>query len=74
MFPLNVLLIRRETPKAFQLHLIAPDGSVSGPFVWVPKSQMVDPDKYKAGDMNVTIRVAAWIMEKIQRSPEGRNP
>lgn len=54
---LDVLLVKKETEKAFLLVLDNDDQDE----VWVPKSQMSDPDDYSQYDKNCTISVTEYI-------------
>lgn len=56
---LDFIIIRRETEKAFQVHL------EDGRFVWIPKSQIADAEDYAAGDKNGTISISAWWSDKM---------
>jgi hypothetical protein len=69
---LDVRRIIRETDAAF-LVLIPSDEYDGDPEtalacdcdeVWLPKSQISEPDDYAAGDENLTISVTAWIAEQ----------
>lgn len=55
---LDVERIERETDRAFKL--ILDDGEE----VWMPKSQVSDPDDYQEGDTNVSMSVTDWIAEQ----------
>lgn len=55
---LDVSLVKRETEKAFLLRL--EDGSE----VWVPRSQVSEPDDYEEGDEDCTVSVTEWFAEK----------
>ncbi len=57
---LDVLVIARETEKAFQLRLRG--GAQRA--VWVPKSVVSDAWNYEAGDRDVTVSVQEWFAEK----------
>lgn len=46
--------IKRETDSAF---LVVVDGEE----IWLPKSQISDPDSYNEGDTNCTVSVTKWI-------------
>lgn len=61
---LDFLVIRRETAKAFQVHL------EDGRFVWLPKSQVADAGDYAAGDKDGTISVSEWFYDKMQNQDE----
>jgi hypothetical protein len=51
---LDVEEIRRETDRAFLLVL-------DGEEVWVPKSQVSDPEDYAEGDRDVSLSVTDFI-------------
>lgn len=51
---IDVDRIVRETDAAFLFE-------IDGEEVWVPKSQVSDPDDYEAGDENVSVSVTAFI-------------
>lgn len=55
---LDVDHIRNETDNAFLLTL---GENYRGIEIWMPKSQVADPDDYKAGDRNCTISITEWI-------------
>lgn len=56
---LDVLVVRRETPKALQVVLA--DGMIE----WFPKSQ-VRPPVPIAGERDITIGVSRWLLEQRQ--------
>lgn len=58
---LPVEMIVQETDKAF---LITSD-LIEGTY-WIPKSQIADVEDYKKGDVNVTISVTEWFIDKEQ--------
>jgi len=49
--------IKVETAKAFLLILDDEEGTE----VWIPKSQMADPEDYKEGDQNGSVSVTEFI-------------
>lgn len=55
---LDVEKIVRETDAAFLLRL------EEGDEVWVPKSQISDPDDYQQGDEDCTVSVSEWFANK----------
>jgi hypothetical protein len=55
---LDVAEVSRETEKAFLLVL------GGGEEVWVPKGQVADSDRYKAGDKACTVSVTEWIAKQ----------
>ena len=55
---LEVAKIERETDAAFLLTL------EDGEQVWIPKSQISDPEELKAGDEDLTVSVSEWIAEQ----------
>ncbi len=56
---LDILLIKKETDKAF---LCVIDGAEED--VWIPKSQCSDPDDYAEGDTNLTLSVTEFIAKE----------
>ncbi len=46
--------IMKETPKAFLC-------DIDGEEVWLPKSQISDPDDYEEGDVSVGLSVSEFI-------------
>lgn len=57
---LNVTLVKRATPLALLLVLEDPDQDD----VWIPKSQMEEPDAYAEGDTDATISVTEYIAKQ----------
>jgi hypothetical protein len=55
---LDVDLIKSETDRAFLVVL------EDGEEVWLPKSQISDPDDYMAGDENVALSITEWIADQ----------
>lgn len=55
---LDVREILKATDSAFLLLL------ESGEEVWIPHSQMDDPESYDEGDEDVTISVTEWIAKQ----------
>lgn len=55
---LDVVKIHRESEKAFELEL------EGGELVWVPKSQISEPDDLEEGDEDVTVSITEWIAEQ----------
>lgn len=56
--PLENVDILKETDSAFLLLL---DG---GEKVWIPLSQVCDPDDYAEGDEGVTLSITEWIADQ----------
>lgn len=56
---LDVLLVKKATDKALLLVIDGVDDEV-----WIPLSQIADPDEYDEGDANVTISVTEWIAKQ----------
>ena len=54
---LTVKLIVAQTEKAFLLRLDDDEEQE----VWIPFSQLADPDDYSVGDADVEIAVTRWI-------------
>ena len=52
---LEVEKIVKETDSAFLLRL------EDGEELWIPKSQIADPDDYTEGDEDATISITEWI-------------
>ena len=55
---LEVAKIERETEAAYLLTL------EDGEQVWIPKSQISDPDELKAVDEDLTVSVSEWIADQ----------
>jgi hypothetical protein len=55
---LDVEEIVKETDSAFLLRLD------DGEEVWIPKSQVSDPESYAQGDCNATVSVTEWIAKQ----------
>lgn len=55
---LDVAKILIESEKAFFLEI---DG---GETVWIPKSQISEPEILAVGDEDVTVSISAWIAEQ----------
>ncbi len=55
---LDVSEVLHETDKALCVRL------EDGEEIWLPKSQISDPENYAAGDQNCTISVSQWIAEQ----------
>jgi hypothetical protein len=55
---LDVEEIVYETDRALLLRL------AGGEQVWVPRSQVADPEDYQAGDVNCTVSVSEWFASK----------
>ena len=53
---IEVTKILVETEKAFQLEIVGCEKNV-----WMPKSQIADPDDYDEGDVDVMMSVTEWI-------------
>ncbi len=56
---LSVAKIVRETDAAFLVRL--EDGDEE---VWLPKSQISDPEDYEVGDEDVTISITEWLAQQ----------
>jgi hypothetical protein len=52
-----VLEVLRESEKALKVLL------QSGEELWLPKSQLAEPDAYGEGDREVTLQVTRWLAE-----------
>jgi hypothetical protein len=57
---LNVLVVRRETEKSFQVVLD------NRKIYWLPKKCVQDAGDYKAGDRDCEMSIPDWLWEKIQ--------
>lgn len=55
---LDVAKIHQESEKAFLMEI---DG---GEMVWIPKSQISEPEILSAGDEDVTVSITEWIAEQ----------
>lgn len=55
----KVTLVRRETEKAFQVMI--GEARDAKPFIWLPKSHVINADDIKAGDKNCEVIVTEWI-------------
>lgn len=56
-----------ETDKAFKVGI--PDGDEFTE-VWIPKSQISDPDELTVGDTGVTVSVSEWFADKEGLGPQ----
>lgn len=56
---LNVLLVKKATDKAL---LVVIDGEDEE--VWLPRSQISDPDDYEEGDEDCTISITEWLAKE----------
>lgn len=51
--------VKRETEKAICVALAA-----GGDDVWLPKSQLKEPDEISQGDTDITVTVTEWIAQQ----------
>jgi hypothetical protein len=56
-FEIHVLLIEKETDKAFKLHL--EEGTE-----WMPKSQIKEPENYSEDMFDLEMEITDWIAEQ----------
>jgi hypothetical protein len=60
---IEVDLIKKITEKAFLVKTNDFD-------VWLPKSQIADPEDYEEGDENITLSITEWIAKQKGFEPD----
>jgi hypothetical protein len=54
--------IKAETEKAFLVRIELEDDSYVD--VWVPKSQIEDPEQFSAGETDIEMNVRRWVLSE----------
>ena len=67
---IEVAIIRRETPRAFQ---VIPKGKYH-PFLWLPKSRVENADDFSAGQRDVTFEIPQWLFDKKMQEARSGDP